>query len=74
MNASEQRSNSLAFGPSRQLLTIALDNTVQIWEVDGGIHLTTLEIERSINSIAFSPNGQIIAIGDTTGTIRFWGL
>ena len=77
MDASEQRPNSLAFDPSGQLLAIALDNTVQIWEVDSGIHLTTFETGngyRRINSIVFSPNGQIIATGDTAGVIRFWGL
>ena len=73
----EQRPTSLAFDPSGQLLAIALGNTIQIWRVDTGDHLTTLETGmgyRQINSIAFSPNGQILATGDTVGVIRFWGL
>ena len=51
------------------------DNDTHLWNVHTGEHLYTLtghESHEHVNSVVFSPDGNIIASGSSDGTIRLW--
>ncbi|KAF4336913.1 transcriptional repressor tup1 [Fusarium beomiforme] len=58
------------------------DGTVRLWDLAEGRHLRTFDVGTTVMAIAFSPNGQLIAIGDMsqflsirqveTGTLVTW--
>jgi RNA polymerase sigma factor (sigma-70 family) len=49
------------------------DNTkVSLWDAATGKQLLQLEGHRPPLSVAFSPDGRLLASGDTHGTIQFW--
>ena len=67
----------VAFHPTKNLLaSCSLDNSVKLWNTDTGTELWTVSGEKQINSVAFSPDGSLIAAGDggfgDEGTIRLY--
>ena len=49
------------------------DTVVQLWDAQTGAHKTTLSGHtQAVNSIAYSPDGTIIASGSTDGSVRLW--
>lgn len=65
--------NAFAFSPDGQLLAASMDNTVWLWEVATGRRLAALYGHTAqINSIAFSPNGRMVATSSWDGTLRVW--
>ena len=68
----------IAFGPDGHLLvTSSSEGGVRIWETSGGQLVTTLPLERPQN-IAFSPDGQCLAIlcsdRDQEDTLELWSF
>jgi WD40 repeat protein len=54
----------LAFSPDGQMLASASsDGTAKIWDWRAGTLLKSLEFPRQVVSVAFSPYGQILAVG-----------
>ena len=50
-------------------------SSVAIWSVDRRIAETTLRgREKCVHSMAFSPNGSVIATGENNGAVRIWQL
>jgi len=47
---------------------------VQVWEAEKGIHLVTYHGhgDRSVNALAWSPDGREIASGQLSGTVHVW--
>jgi len=87
----EEEVNSVAFSPDGKLIasgagqrshTTDRDNTVKIWDAASGrlIHTLTTENSDATVSVAFSPDGKLIAAGiwdkfsrtGADGTIRLW--
>jgi WD40 repeat protein len=71
---------SLAFSPDgRELATGCWDHWVRFWAAESGRDLRRLNAERSVDRVAFSPDGKMMAVaahlhGDTAepGTISLW--
>ena len=48
---------------------------VRLWDVrTGALKYTLTEPENYVNSVAFSPNGKILASGNGDGTIKLWDV
>jgi WD40 repeat protein len=46
---------------------------VRLWDADSGQPLLTLQGDRGgVSTLAFSPDGQRLAAGDTRGMVRVW--
>jgi WD40 repeat protein len=46
---------------------------LKLWQVEGGAELQTLKgITDEVQSVAFSPDQETLAIGNTDGTIKLW--
>jgi len=71
-----------AFAPGRGRFAVAFgDGTVQIWDGAGLKMLTSWAVPRpagspaaTILSVAFSPDGDMLATGGATGEIQLWDL
>jgi len=49
------------------------DRSVLLWDGSGGTYsCTCLSHPRPVNSVSFSPDGQLLACGSTDGTVRLW--
>ena len=76
----------LAFSPDRKILIsgflsnhlktgkFGTDGGFQLYEVPSGKVLTTLQDHFGITSLAFSPDGQLLATGCNDGFIKLWTI
>jgi len=65
---------ALAFSPDgSRLLIVDADQTVQLWDVNTGQPLTTVEgPTNDVSAVAFSADGATVARGSSDGTVRLW--
>jgi serine/threonine protein kinase/WD40 repeat protein len=65
---------SIAFSPAGTTLASAgrQDNTVRLWRLSDGTLLRTLTHPGEVLSVAFSPDGQTLAVGMSDNTVRLW--
>ena len=60
---------------ARPLQRGAWDSTVKLWDVATGRHTATLEGHSDwVNSVAFSPDGKLLASGSVDETIKLWDV
>jgi WD40 repeat protein len=65
---------AVAYSPDGHLLVSGDGNgTVNIWEVKAGKLLDSLDLQHWVHCLAFTPDGQALAIG-TSNMIRLWDV
>jgi WD40 repeat protein len=64
----------LDFTPDGDVLATDHDDAVVFWDVRAGRERGSLAlpIGGSVCALAFSPDGELIAVGDGHGVIRLW--
>ncbi|MYA68613.1 WD40 repeat domain-containing protein, partial [Candidatus Poribacteria bacterium] len=67
-----------AFSPDRQMFAGVSwdvdDNKVDLWDLANHQHKETLKEQKYIKSIAFSPNGKTLAIGNADEPVQLWNV
>ena len=72
--SSDVRSENIAFAPNgRHLATGSWgDQAVRIWDITTGQYWVLGYSSASVQSVAFSPSGDTLAVGDNSNEIRLW--
>ena len=66
---------ALGFGPDGRVMAAGFNGAVQIWDVPGRKLLRTLEgFERVVSRVAFSPKGDLVAVGTHDGQVWVWSV
>ena len=63
----------VVFSPDGQILATAAQH-VKLWNINSQNEIATLQHNKYVLTLAFSPNGQLLAAGDFGGTIRIWDV
>jgi WD40 repeat protein len=49
-------------------------NPIQLWDVETGTQKTVLKQDNPVVSMAFSPDGRLLATGDFEGRVHIWDV
>ena len=67
--------HAIGFSPDGKTLGVGLDRGIQLYDVKTHRHIGTLAAhEHTVCKLAFSPDGTILATGDTGGKIHLWDI
>jgi len=65
----------LTFSPDEKTAALSMESRVQLWSVKDWQMLSEIQIStKVVSSVAFSPNGSLLAIGGADNKIRIWEL
>lgn len=72
----EVGSFAITFSPDSQLLAMAFggNRTIVLWSIAEKRKTATFKNEASVFDLAFSPDGQTLAVGSSDDTIRLWSI
>ncbi len=65
------------FSPDNQLLAAALpdENEIVIWDIQSTEFIKRISFDGlSPTSVVFSPDGMLLAVGDSSGIVSIWGI
>jgi WD40 repeat protein len=68
------RELSVAFDLTGRILAVAGGASIQLWDVAGGLLLRTIATQAALFSIAFDPEGSVIASIGVSGTVDLWNI
>ena len=64
---------AICFSPDATLLISAgHDQTINLWQVETGQIIRTIDVPAPVLSVEFSPDGALLAAGEANGDIRIW--
>lgn len=64
----------VAFDPGGTMLAVACAAGVKLWNVASGIEKALAGNAAAARSVAFSPDGHLLASGDAKGAVRIWSV
>jgi len=65
----------VSFHPTEKQLAAAVGKTIDLWDVETGVKLHTLPKQSDkVRSIAFSPDGKLLASGNEDSMIHLWDV
>jgi len=63
---------AMAFGPGGRQMVIAVENTLELWDLSSGEHVRTLQGHAGpVLAARFSPDGSRLASSDSRA-VRLW--
>jgi WD40 repeat protein len=66
--------HAVAFAPNGKILATAGQNGLQFWSAETGTPIEGLPASRDVASLAYSPDGQLLALGHWSGEISVWDV
>lgn len=69
-----EQTEAVAFSPNVPRLAVATATGVELWDVDTRVLEDTLQTDELITSVAFSPDGTLLAGGGITSTVWLWDV
>ncbi len=61
--------NALAFSPDDRWIVTAGPRSVRVFELGTGSLVNELEVDGAARAVAFAPDGEVFAVGDSSGNI-----
>ena len=65
---------AITFSSDSEMLAIGSNRTIKLWSVLEKRETATFKNEASVFGLAFSPDGQTLAVGSSDDTIRLWSI
>jgi Tol biopolymer transport system component len=63
------------FAPDGRTLAVLVHGSVRVWSLSRGKETRRLDAEAALpSSLAFTPDGKMLAVGHTDGTVSLWDL
>lgn len=62
----------IALSPDEQYLAAAEGERVRVWQLSSGQQVTNFSGPAAISSLAWSPSGELLAVGGAEGSLHFW--
>ncbi len=69
-----ERIRAIAVHPYQNIIASASNDGIRIWNLNSGLLLSHLEHNDWVESLAFSPDGTILASGSYDAKIRLWEI
>jgi WD40 repeat protein len=63
-----------ATADGQRLASVALDNTLRLWDVAQQKQLRELKLDATPRCVAFAPDGQLVAVGTVAGNIHLFAV
>jgi len=73
LSQGDQAVNNVSFSPDGQLVaTVNDDDTARLFAVASGDEVSRFERDRPITTVAYTPDGRLLAVGDTQQVNLYW--